>query len=49
MAAEDAEYAALVAKMFFSALIFIVGVVGNTLVIFVIFVLREFRKSVTHW
>nr|CAB3262630.1 uncharacterized protein LOC100181055 [Phallusia mammillata] len=36
-------------KVIFSILICIIGLIGNTVVIFVIVVLREYRKSVTHW
>uniref|UniRef100_F6T1G9 G-protein coupled receptors family 1 profile domain-containing protein n=1 Tax=Ciona intestinalis TaxID=7719 RepID=F6T1G9_CIOIN len=37
------------AKVAFSGVICAVGLVGNFLVMFVVLVLREFRKSVTHW
>lgn len=30
-------------------LIFVIGMVGNLLVIFVLLVLREYRKTITHW
>ena len=34
---------------FFRLLIFIVGILGNLLVIFVILILAEYKKAVTHW
>ncbi|XP_078491970.1 somatostatin receptor type 2-like [Ciona intestinalis] len=36
-------------KVAFSGIICGVGLLGNLLVMFVVLVLREFRKSVTHW
>uniref|UniRef100_H2YCB6 G-protein coupled receptors family 1 profile domain-containing protein n=1 Tax=Ciona savignyi TaxID=51511 RepID=H2YCB6_CIOSA len=37
------------AKVVFSGIICAVGLIGNLMVIFVILVLREYKKSVTHW
>ena len=36
-------------KVFFSIFICVVGLLGNLIAIFVILVLREYKKSVTHW
>jgi len=36
-------------KITFSILICILGLFGNSLTIFVIFILKEYKKSVTHW
>lgn len=38
-----------VTKVVFSLIICILGLVGNAVVIFVILVLKEYKKSVTHW
>lgn len=37
------------AKVTFSILICIIGLVGNSMTMFVIVILREYKKSVTHW
>jgi len=36
-------------KAVFSILICVVGIVGNLIALFVIVVLKEYKKSVTHW
>ena len=38
-----------VAKIVISLIICILGLIGNLVAIFVILVLKEYQKSVTHW
>ena len=37
------------AKVTFTLLIFIVGIVANGAAIFVVVILKEYKKSITHW
>lgn len=45
-AAEAQEDVVLAA---FRVLVFVIGILGNLLVIFVILILAEYKKAVTHW
>jgi len=49
LASEESMTTAHVTKIIISMAIFLVGILGNTAVIFVILILREYRKTVTHW
>lgn len=33
----------------FRILIFVIGIIGNLMVIFIILILAEYKKAVTHW
>ena len=49
---DDAEIPAYqpdVAKVVIALIICVLGLIGNLVAIFVIIVLKEYQKSVTHW
>lgn len=42
---EEPDYALAALRI----LVFVIGILGNLLVIFIILVLAEYKKAVTHW